>query len=141
MMNEIAVRLIGEVGWGLKLRVFAGAALSTLDIITDAFITYTFWKDGKNMFFRASLTMLCTSMLILLFMVWAQNRKTNRNKVLREMVPVILGLKPAFDAFRVASGAKIEEGQVLDPLLEMTLTKAIGELRKFIRTDIIVASV
>ena len=110
-------------------------------MFTDIYITYTFWKEGKAVFYKLSVAMLGTSMFITLFLVWAQNRKMGRNKVLREMVPVILGLKPAFDAFRVASGAKIEEGQVLDPLLEMTLTKAIGELRKFIRTDIIVASV
>ena len=46
--------------------------------------------------------------------------------MLLEMIPVVSGLKPAVDAFRVASGAKIAEGQVVDPLLEMTLTKAIG---------------
>ena len=74
--------------------------------------------------------MLGTSMFITLFLVWGQNREAGRKKVFREMVPVILGLKPALDAFRVASGAKIEEGQMLDPLLEMTLTKAIGELRE-----------
>ena len=140
-MSEIAQKLIGDVGWGLKFRVFVGAALSTMDLFSDLLITYTFWKEGKATFYKMSVAMLGTSMFITLFLVWAQNRKMGRNKVLREMVPVILGLKPAFDAFRVASGAKIEEGQVLDPLLEMTLTKAIGELRKFIRTDIIVASV
>ena len=139
MMNVIALKLVGDVAWGLKLRVFVGAALSTVDLLTDIFITCIFWKEKKYMFFRLSLTMLGTSMFILLFMVWAQNRKASKNKVLREMVPVVFGLKPAFDAFRVASGAKIEEGQVLDPLLEMTLTKAIGELHelKFAQHDLL----
>ena len=83
--------------------------------------------------------MLGTSMFITLFLVWGQNREAGRKKVFREMVPVILGLKPALDAFRVASGAKIEEGQMLDPLLEMTLTKAIGELHelKFAQHDLL----
>ena len=35
------------------------------------------------------------------------------------MLPVIIGLKPAIDAFRVASGVQMEEGQVFDPLTEM----------------------
>ena len=35
------------------------------------------------------------------------------------MVPVIFGLKHAVDAFRVASGVKIEEGQTFEPLAEM----------------------
>ena len=126
-MSEISQKLIGDVGWGLKFRVFVGAALSTMDLFSDLLITYTFWKEGKATFYKMSVAMLGTSMFITLFLVWAQNRKMGRNYVLREMVPVILGLKPAFDAFRVASGAKIKEGQVLDPLLEMTLTKAIGK--------------
>ena len=35
------------------------------------------------------------------------------------MIPVVVGLKPAVDAFRVASGAKIEEKQTFDILTEM----------------------
>ena len=35
------------------------------------------------------------------------------------MIPVVVGLKPAVDAFRVASGAKIEENQAFGPLAEM----------------------
>ena len=35
------------------------------------------------------------------------------------MVPVVAGLKPAVDAFRVASGTKIEEKQIFDPETEM----------------------
>ena len=46
-------------------------------------------------------------------------------RVLREIIPVIFGLKPAVDAFRVASGAKIEKGQVVDPMQDMIYTKAI----------------
>ena len=68
-MNAIALRLVGDVGWGLKFRVFVGAALSTIDLMTDIFITYTFWKDGKEMFFRSSIAMICSSIV---FMVGAR---------------------------------------------------------------------
>ena len=54
-----------------------------------------------------------------LFTVWGQNRDRGWKKVALEMFPVIAGLKPAIDAFRVASGAKIEEGQKYEPLQEM----------------------
>jgi len=40
-------------------------------------------------------------------------------RLLLEMIPVVVGLKPAVDAFRVASGTKIEEKQTFDPLAEM----------------------
>ena len=125
MMNAIALKLIGDVGWGLKLRVIIGAALSTLDLATDAFITYAFWKDGKEMFYKASLTMLGTSMFIMLFIVWVQNHKMGWKRVLVEMIPVVVGLKPAVDAYRIAAGAEIEEGQSFDPLTELTFCRGV----------------
>ena len=59
-------------------------------------------------------------------MVWGQNNKLGLRRVLYEMIPVIGGLKPAVDAFRVASGAKIEEGQTFDPLNEMVSEFALS---------------
>jgi len=38
MMNVVAKRLLGEVSWGLKLRVAMGAGLSILDMATDIFV-------------------------------------------------------------------------------------------------------
>ena len=59
------------------------------------------------------------SPLLQLFTVWDQNRERRWKKVALEMIPVVTGMKPAIDAFRVSSGAKIEEGQYFDPLMEM----------------------
>ena len=115
--------VVNSAPWGLTWRVSVGAALSTVDLVTDIYITYTFWKDGRNMFFLYSVAMLGTSMFIMLFMVWVQNRKMGWKRVLVEMIPVFVGLKPTVDAFRVASGAKISKGQAVDPVMEMTCTK------------------
>ena len=71
MMNAIALKLVGDVGWGLKLRVFVGAALSTFDLMTDIFITYTFKRDGRDTFFRYSVAMICSSIF---FMVSKRDR-------------------------------------------------------------------
>ena len=38
MMNVMARRLLGEVSWGLKMRVTMGAGLSILDMATDIFV-------------------------------------------------------------------------------------------------------
>ena len=54
-----------------------------------------------------------------LFTVYCQNRELGWKRIIFEMVPVVAGLKPAVDAFRVASGAKMEEMQTFDPLAEM----------------------
>ena len=119
MMDTIALRLVADVGWGLKLRVFVGAALSTVDLISDVFITYTFWKYGKEAFFKYSATMLGASVLIMCIIILLQNRKLGWKRQMLEMIPVLCGLKPAVDAFRVASDVKIEEGQLFEPLMEM----------------------
>ena len=119
MMNAIALKLVGDVGWGLKLRVFVGAALSTFDFMTDIFITYTFWRDGRDTFFRYSVATICSSIFLMLLTVYGQNRKMGSKRLLLEMIPVVVGLKPAVDAFRVSSGAKIEEKQTFEPLAEM----------------------
>jgi hypothetical protein len=55
--------------------------------------------------------------------VWGQNKKLGWKKVLREVFPILLGYKPAVDAYRVASGAKQEVGLAVDPMLEMTCMK------------------
>ena len=54
-----------------------------------------------------------------LVVVYCQNRKMGGKRLVLEMIPVVVGLKPAVDAFRLASGAKIEEKQTFDPLAEM----------------------
>ena len=117
--------IVNAAPWGLKWRVFVGAALSTVDLGTDLYITYTFWSDGKENFFKCSIAMLGASMFFMLFIVWVQNRKLGYRRTLLEKLPVLLGLKPAVDAFRVASGARIEAGQLFDPLLEMTYMRGI----------------
>ena len=120
MMDTIALRLVADVGWGLKLRVFVGAALSTVDLISDVFMTYTFFlTEGKKAFFKYSATMLGASVLIMCIIVLLQNRKLGWKRRILEIIPVLCGLKPAVDAFRVASDVKIEEGQLFEPLMEM----------------------
>ena len=98
--------------------------MSTIDLITDIYITYTFWKDEKDIFYKSSLAMLGTSMLLTLLLVFLQNQKLGMKRILREMIPVVIGLKPAVDAYRVASRTNQEEGQLFNPLGEM-VSKAL----------------
>jgi hypothetical protein len=63
------------------------------------------------------------SMGIQMFVVWAQNKKLGMKRVLKEWFPILIGFKPAVDAYRVANGGKQEAGQVADALTEMTYMK------------------
>ncbi|GMI25032.1 hypothetical protein TeGR_g8761 [Tetraparma gracilis] len=41
MMDTIAQRLLESVSWGLKMRLYVGASLSTMDLLSDLYMIYT----------------------------------------------------------------------------------------------------
>jgi hypothetical protein len=57
--------------------------------------------------------------------VWFGYNKLGMKRVLREWLPILLGYKPAVDAYKVATGAKQEVGQAANPLHEMGTMKII----------------
>jgi hypothetical protein len=107
----------------MKMRVTVGAFTSMSDLLTDIYVTYTFAMDGKGGYFKASLASLIASMGLQMLIVWAQNKKLGMKRVLREWLPILLGYKPAVDAYKVATGEKQEIGTALDPMVEMTAIK------------------
>jgi hypothetical protein len=124
MMNVVAQRLLSEVPWGLKMRVFLGAGLSILDLITDINVIVLYSATGRIGYATTLTWMLATCMIFQLVMVYGQNRKKPL-KMLAEAMKVLSGLKPAFDAARVASNADFEEGQVMDPKIELMASKLL----------------
>jgi hypothetical protein len=46
-------------------------------------------------------------------------------RVLREWFPILIGFKPAVDAYRVAKGEKQEAEHAVDPMVEMIFMKAV----------------
>ncbi|GMI32054.1 hypothetical protein TrCOL_g9159 [Triparma columacea] len=125
LLVTIGFKLMEEVPWGVKMRVTVGAFTSMSDLLTDVYVTYMFGSDKKYGYFKASLASLVASIGIQMFVVWVQNRKLGMTRVLREWFPILVGYKPAVDAYRVATGAKQEVGAVYDPMLEMTFMKIV----------------
>jgi hypothetical protein len=125
MIETISYRLLEEVPWGVKARVTVGAITSMADLLTDVYVTYMFWIDGKEGYFKISLASLLVSCWIQLLAVWIQNRKLGMMRVLKEWFPILLGYKPAIDAYRVATGAKQEAGLAVNPMFEMVSMKCV----------------
>jgi hypothetical protein len=125
MLETISYRLLEEVPWGLKLRVIVGAITSMADLLTDVYVTYMFLSDEKYGYFKASLASLVVSIGIQMFTVWGQNRKLGMKRVLMDWFPILIGFKPAVDAYRVATGEKQEAGQATNALTEMSVMKII----------------
>jgi len=78
MLNVVAKRLLGEVSWGLKLRVMMGAGLSILDMATDVFVIVGYMGDEKTKGYGWSLLgMVAACMVLQLF--WYL-RRTGRSR-------------------------------------------------------------
>jgi hypothetical protein len=125
MIETIAVDLFKNSKIGLKARVTFGAVTSMTDLLTDVYVTYMFWDDKKYGYFKASLASLVASIGLQMFIVWGQNRKLGMKRVVLEWFPILIGFKPAVDAYRVATGAKQEVGAAVDPMFEMTIMKVL----------------
>jgi hypothetical protein len=58
-------------------------------------------------------------------LIWVQNKKLGMKRVVQEWISILLGYKPAVDAYRVATGVKQEVGTALPPSTEMTGMKVV----------------
>ena len=126
MMERIAHIQIGNVRWGVKARVAIGAVTSMIDLFTDVYVTTMFWGSEDQLgYFQASLASLLLSICLQLMVVFVQNKKLGTMKILLESTPILMGFKPAIDAFRVSQGEQREAGQTFDALSEMTFMKGI----------------
>ena len=100
MMDRVALRLLGEVSWGLKMRLFMGAGLSMLDIASDINVIVLYRNTpGEEKYGDMLMWMIVVCLAIQLLVVYVQN-KTNRLKLLKEVLIVLSGLKPGKSAER-----------------------------------------
>jgi hypothetical protein len=94
MMNTVALRLLGEVSWGLKFRVVSGAGLSMLDMVSDISVIVLYLDSpGQKAYGMLLLWMLVSCVLMQLALVYFQNR-ANKKKLVMEGLVVLTGLKP-----------------------------------------------
>ena len=123
MLNVVGKRLLGEVSWGLKTRVLMGAGLSVMDVATDIFVIVGYMGKEETRGYGYSLMgMVVGSMVLQLLLVFVQHRKRPL-KMLGEMLIVLTGLKPGFDAKHVCSGKEMDENSVMDAKTELLLAK------------------
>jgi hypothetical protein len=76
-------------------------------------------------YFNASLASLIMSIGLQMFFIWVAYKKLGMKKVLREWIPILLGYKPAVDAYRVATGAAQKVGIITSHLVELSAMKGI----------------
>ena len=125
MLNVVAKRLLGEVSWGLKMRVIMGAGLSITDMATDIFVTMGYMGEVETRGYGWSLLgMIVACMVCQLLIVFVQNKKKPL-VMAKEMLIVLTGLKPGYDCFKVVSGFAMCEHHAFDAKSELAITKGI----------------
>jgi hypothetical protein len=125
MMDTIAQRLLESVGWGLKMRLYTGAGLSTMDLLSDLYMIYTYATTDKPGTAISLGIMVGLCLLFQLVVVWGQARKGPKLVMLKEMLIVLSGMKPGWDAMNVANGAKKSSHASFDPSTELVYTRCI----------------
>lgn len=123
--SEIVQYNLNTSNFGLRLRVTGGTLLSTVDLVTDIYMTVQFFNtDGQERYGRTNAWLIGLTMFWQIFVSYCQNRKLP-SLFFQDAFFTFIGFKPALDTYRVGSGAEQEDHQLMNPLLEMTYTKVI----------------
>jgi hypothetical protein len=123
MTNTVANILLSEVAWGLKFRVSLGAFLSISDLLSDVIIVVKYFRtEGLEYYAWVLLGMIAASMFFQVLLVLTQHGK-KKARLPKEILIVLSGLKPAFDARNVISGAAQEEHTSVDAKAELAFTR------------------
>ncbi|GMI52212.1 hypothetical protein TeGR_g2169 [Tetraparma gracilis] len=123
MMDTVAQRLLESVSWGIKMRLYVGATLSTMDLISDVYMIYTYATTGQQGTALSLAAMVGLCLLLQLFLVWVQTHKGPRRVMLKEMLIVLTGIAPGIHAMRVANGNEKLEHAKVSPQIELATTR------------------
>ncbi|GMH64698.1 hypothetical protein TrST_g10111 [Triparma strigata] len=110
--------------FGLRLRVFGGAVLSMVDLITDIYMTVKFFNtEGQEGYGRINVWLIVLTMTFQILVSYLQNSK-KPSVFIQDTFFTLIGFRPALDAYRVGSGSEQEDHHLLNPLTEMIWCKA-----------------
>jgi hypothetical protein len=123
--------------WGASFRIYSGAGISVLDMISDIFMIIDYIGNGLISGAAFLLCCIAFNITIQIIFVTAQNKKLGKVRIAKEAVYVILFIKPAVDAARVISGQSQEMGTVVDPLVEMMIIKICEAVTEAIPSSIL----
>ena len=134
---EIAQYNLITSNFGLQLRVFGGALLSTIDLVTDIYMTVQFLNTpGQEGYGRTNAWLIGLTMLFQIIVAYGQNSK-KLSYFFQDTLFILIGFKPALDAYRVGSGAEQENHQHISPLQEMSFNKGIETVFEAIPSSIV----
>jgi hypothetical protein len=133
-MDALAQKLLKEMKFGAKFRLYVGAGLSFLDMVTDvAMINQYMNTEGEEGYGRALLAMVALCLFFQLVVVWLQAHNGPKKEMVKELLIVLSALKPGVDAYRVARGQEQAAYAMVNPETELGKSRG-GERRGEERT-------
>lgn len=121
-IESVAKKQLRKSDWGASARLLLGALLGLSGSISRIVMAITYVRQGRIVLSRVIIGSIAATVTVQLYMVYVQHRK-NANAFVREATVVLLLLKPAYDAWKVASGSEEEAHHVADPRTEMISAK------------------
>ena len=116
---EVAQYNLNTSNFGLRLRVFGGAVLSMVDLITDIYMTVQFFTtEGQEGYGRINAWLIGLTIFGQILISYGQNRK-KPSIFFQDAFFTLVGFRPALDAYRVGSGSEQEDHHIFPPLQEM----------------------
>ena len=125
MLVTIAVRLLRSSPYGLRMRVGIGAVLSFADIASDIWMVVSLFVAGSVGASSSVLATILLSVVLQSLVVVVQHRHRGALPLALELLIVWSLMKPAIDAYRVATGHEKVKGCMLEPEVEMIAGKIL----------------
>ena len=125
MMVVIGTKILTASLKGGKIRVYGGAALSILDMISDTIMIMIYFQTGQIWAAWAMIASISINMVSQLFIVVIQNRRMGGGVLLIGIVTTLFCLKPAIDPHNVATGKKQHRNEQFCPETEMACSRGI----------------
>jgi hypothetical protein len=125
MVISMTQNIMDEIPLSAKLKLFIGAALSIVDMVTDVRMIFAYRALGEYFYAYALVAMIAACLVNQLLLVYGQNVRASRGMLLREMLYVVTFVKPGVDAIRCARKEELSEEHVADALSELAASKSI----------------
>ena len=139
MLDSIAFKLLHDIAYGLKLRVFVGAMICICDVVTDISMIVYFFKSQGMSSKAGWLTSSSVgfSIFLQLCIVHLNGRKDNW----KEKLIVIFCLKPLVDAWRIVKtgGNDLSATKLFSPVQEAVFCKFVEMMFESIPATVVQA--
>ena len=122
-LKNLTTRLLAERQKWAKIRLFVAAGLSMGDLSTDVLMMIEYFMAGQAKYGYATLMSLLVNLAFQSTFTFIQNKQKPWKRQLKEQIYTFSLMRPAVDAWRVASDSAHEEGHVFDALTEFTGNK------------------